>query len=878
MFFPLFTKGAPNYGLLLLFLFLARTSHSQPSQLPQTNRPQGSQRPPSGPPRNQPAQLTVEMIMQDPKWIGASPSEPSWSRDGKYLFFNWNPDKAVSDSTYYITKEDHHPQKAPFSLLQNTVAAEAARYNTTHTAFTYTRDGDIFWADSRSGKETRITNTLDKESDPVFSFHDHKIVYTRNSNLFACDLATGLTEQLTNFQRMAEPPKDDKKEPLNAQEKWLRDDQLQQFDVLRTRKAKKDRADSILKARQPKTIRSIFIDDKLLNGLSISPDGRFITYRLIRRATGTHNTIVPSYVTESGFTQDIPGRTKVGAPQGNYAFFVFDTEKDTVIAVTANQLPGITDLPDYVKDYPAKTPSGSAASPGTATSPGTNNTSGSTESTGSTASSGATEPSGVTTSSGVATSTEAKPSPRGVIFNGPDWSEQGTHAIVDIHSQDNKDRWLMLLDAATGKLKLLDRQRDEAWIGGPGIGSFFGGASSGWIDENTYWFQSEASGYSHLYKADVTSGEKKALTSGHYEILHAALSKDKKYFYITTNEVDPEEQQFYQLPVSGGKAERITTLTGANQVILSPDERQLAILYSYTNKPWELYLQDNKTGSRPQQITSLAMSEQFKSYPWRDPALITFTAKDGAIVHARLYRPAASGTTPSGASRPAVIFVHGAGYLQNAHKWWSSYFHEYMFNNLLADNGYTILDIDYRGSAGYGRDWRTGIYRHMGGKDLSDQVDGVRYLVEKEGVDPKHIGIYGGSYGGFITLMALFTEPDVFAAGAGLRSVTDWAHYNHAYTSNILNEPYNDSLAYHRSSPIYFAEGLKGHLLMCHGMVDENVHFQDIVRLTQRLIELGKNNWELAVYPVEDHGFVEPSSWTDEYKRIFRLFETYLKP
>jgi dipeptidyl aminopeptidase/acylaminoacyl peptidase len=237
-----------------------------------------------------------------------------------------------------------------------------------------------------------------------------------------------------------------------------------------------------------------------------------------------------------------------------------------------------------------------------------------------------------------------------------------------------------------------------------------------------------------------------------------------------------------------------------------------------------------------------------------------------------LYKPAHPHPT-----KPAVIFVHGAGYLQNAHKWWSSYFREYMFHNLLADNGYTVLDIDYRGSAGYGRDWRTGIYRHMGGKDLTDHVDAAKYLTEKLGIDPERIGIYGGSYGGFITLMAMFTTPGVFNAGAALRPVTDWAHYNHGYTSNILNQPFTDSIAYRRSSPIHFAEGLKGNLLICHGMVDVNVHFQDVVRLVQRLIELGKDNWELAVYPVEDHGFVEPSSWTDEYKRIFKLFETHLK-
>jgi len=221
--------------------------------------------------------------------------------------------------------------------------------------------------------------------------------------------------------------------------------------------------------------------------------------------------------------------------------------------------------------------------------------------------------------------------------------------------------------------------------------------------------------------------------------------------------------------------------------------------------------------------------------------------------------------------------VHGAGYLQNAHKWWSSYFREYMFNNLLCDKGYTVMDIDYRGSAGYGRDWRTGIYRFMGGKDLTDQVDAAKYMTDSLGVNPSNIGLYGGSYGGFITLMALFTTPDVFKAGAALRPVTDWAQYNHGYTSNILNEPFTDSIAYRRSSPLYWAAGLKNHLLICHGIVDTNVNFQDAVKLSQRLIELGKDNWEIIGYPMEDHGFVEPSSWTDEYKRILKLFETNLK-
>jgi len=165
----------------------------------------------------------------------------------------------------------------------------------------------------------------------------------------------------------------------------------------------------------------------------------------------------------------------------------------------------------------------------------------------------------------------------------------------------------------------------------------------------------------------------------------------------------------------------------------------------------------------------------------------------------------------------------------------------------------------------------------MGGKDLDDIIDGAEYLAESHRVDRTRIGVYGGSDGGFLTLMAMFTKPDVFAAGAALRPVTDWAHYNHTYTSNILNVPPEDAEAYRRSSPIHFAEGLKGALLICHGLVDTNVHAQDSVRLAQKLIELRKENWELSLYPVENHAFEEETSWADEYRRILKLFETHLR-
>jgi dipeptidyl aminopeptidase/acylaminoacyl peptidase len=322
----------------------------------------------------------------------------------------------------------------------------------------------------------------------------------------------------------------------------------------------------------------------------------------------------------------------------------------------------------------------------------------------------------------------------------------------------------------------------------------------------------------------------------------------------------------------GGERRRLTQLPGGHQAEMSPDGTMLATVYSYTNKPPELYLQDLRdTAAKPIQATT-SPAPDFWKYSWTDVPIVKIPARDGAQVPARIYKPAKWRK-----GGPLVVFVHGAGYLQNVHHRWSQYAREYMFHHLLMDRGYLVLDLDYRASAGYGREWRTAIYQHMGGKDLDDQVDAVRWAIREHGVNPKRVGIYGGSYGGFITLMAMFTQSDVFQAGAALRPVTDWAHYNHGYTSNILNTPQSDENAYRRSSPIYHANGLKGALLICHGMVDTNVHFQDTVRLVQRLIELRKENWDLAVYPVEDHAFLQPVSWADEYRRILGLFETNLR-
>ena len=351
-------------------------------------------------------------------------------------------------------------------------------------------------------------------------------------------------------------------------------------------------------------------------------------------------------------------------------------------------------------------------------------------------------------------------------------------------------------------------------------------------------------------------------------------ASDNLNFEMVTSEPSPFTRQAYRMAMTGGARTRLTTGDGGHAPVVSPvDASVMATVYSTSNTPPELFLA--RAGQTTMSQLTTSTTAEFRSYAWKVPPIVMLDGEDGTKVPARVYDPKAFGKASNGA---AVIFVHGAGYLHNVHNWWSSYSREFMFHHLLAERGYTVIDIDYRGSAGYGRDWRTAIYRWMGGKDLDDQVSGSKYLTTSHGIDPERIGIYGGSYGGFMTLMALFTKPQFFGAGAGLRSVTDWAGYNHGYTGRILNLPQDDTTSYRKSSPIFLAEGLQDPLLIAHGMVDTNVQFQDVVQLSQRLIELGKTDWEMAVYPVEDHGFVRPSSWTDEYRRILELFDRTIGP
>src|SRR5690606_20679822 len=707
--------------------------------------------------------LTVGKIMRDPKWMGTSPSNYRWSDNSRFLYFNWNPEGKDKSQVYRLDVASKKYELSSDSLAK---LDEAPQYifNQDKTLAVFEREGDLYVKNKEKVK--RLTETIERENPLSFLLND-ELVFQRNENVYTLDLNNNTVRQLTNFQRGVAPKVGQK---LSDQDEWLKKDQEQLFEVFKEEDRLKD------KTKKKENKKTLYLGDAYLGGLSVSPDGQFITYRLIYPAKGNRNTIVPDFITRSGYVEDLNMRTKVGNELTQFKSFVYKVKQDTALEVKASNIPGIKDLPAYISDYSERLAELQKAN-------------------------------------------KDRQASRGVSS----WSPNAKYAVITAKAQDNKDFWMLKVNQEEASLIQVGRQDGDGWISVLVIGR-----DVKWLNEHTFYFNSEASGYSHLYSYDLNSNNKKQLTEGNWEVQSVQLSKDGKNFYISANKEHPGITHFYSLPVQGGNLVQITSMKGGNEVTLSPDEKYLAISHSTMNKPWELYLQNNKPQADASKITKSTTAE-FDSYAWREPDMVKFQNRYGYDVYARVYP--AKNPHPN---KPAVVFVHGAGYLQNVHYWWRQYFREYMFNNMLADNGYTVIDIDYTASSGYGRNHRTGIYRHMGGKDLTDQVDGVKYLVDHYGVNPANVGLYGGSYGGFITLMGLFTEPDVFKSGAALRSVTDWAHYNHGYTANILNTPVEDPIAFKRSSPIYFADKLKGNLLMLHGMVDVNVQFQDIVRLNQR--------------------------------------------
>ena len=770
--------------------------------------------------------VTLERIMSDPDWIGNPPEAPYWADDGRSVYYER---KRTGEDRKDLIRLDLETGKSTIveDKDRGAVDARGGKLNRDRTKKVYERRGDIYVKDLKTGAVRQITRTAAREESPQFLVGEDRISYRQGWGFYVVDLATGLVTQAADLRLEDDPAKEEE------EKSYLEEQQTRLFDVIREKqeeeKKRREEEQAEQKADPTRAPLPWYLGkDVAIETAALSPSGQqlvLVTYPKPGPAS-QKPTKLAQFVTESGNVETEEVRAKVGTePPAPHAVALLDLEKHERHEVDLSGLPGIQEDPlakirkkdEDEKDSKDK---------------------------------------------------KDEKKSRAVEVLGVSWSDDGRRVAVQLRARDNKDRWTGTLDAQ-GKLTLRHRLTDPAWIN-------WGFNDFGWLPDNeTLWYLSEESGYSRLYLVSDATGKTRPLTpQGSYEVSDPLISWDGRSIYYRANQAHPGSYDIWRIEVASGKAEQLTRLGGLTAAELSPDEGRLLLLHSSVTRPDELYVQDARAGAEARQVTNTRTPE-FLAIEWSVPEIVDVPSRHGAgPIYSRVYTP--QGFDPS-RKYPAVLFVHGAGYLQNAHSGWSNYFREFMFHTLLTRAGYVVLDMDFRASAGYGRDWRTAIYRQMGFPEVEDLKDGVAWLVANKSVDEKRVGVYGGSYGGFLTFMSLFREPELFAAGAALRPVTDWAHYNHEYTSNILNTPEDDPESYLRSSPIEYAQGLNKPLLICSGMLDDNVFFQDTVRLVQRLIELEKQDFETAIYPVERHAFERPSSWLDEYRRVYKLFETHLK-
>ncbi|MGL1957775.1 MAG: prolyl oligopeptidase family serine peptidase [Colwellia sp.] len=808
--------------------------------------------------------ITLKQIMADPDWFGRAPTAWYWGDDSNTVFYQQkqlgtplhdlfeiklnNEKLATNHASKKVALADYHITKDKNAILNQQNSHEVYSFN-----------GNVFVKTLKDNTVKQLTFTSAQASDAMF-LTNGDVAYRVGNTFYAHTINTGKIVELANL-KMLDKPKgilEPSTYIAKEQHKLIKYIALQQ----RNKKLEVQQKQALLSENNTVTMTDFYFGKgNKVSHASLSPAADKLLVSITSdKSSRDKSDIMPNYVTNNGVIAVKKVRSRVANNrQYKESLFIIDLNTAQKTVLSYDSLPGFDDdvLASVKKENYAR-------------------------------------------SGKVYQSTKTPRNIHLLAMKLPvKWSNNGEQVALMLEAWDNKDRWLTTVNFANNRLISQHRLHDNAWIN-------WNFNEFGWLNssnnqskqstqskkssqvkQTSLYYLSEQSGYSHLYVKPL-KGKASQLTSGKFEVSDVSLSKDQQRFIFKANKKHPGIYEIYQVDLAKNLT-ALTNLGGMNNYALSPDESKLLIEHSTVTMPPELYVQNlsvnNLTTKNEAKQVTHTVSKQFLAMPWSSPTIVAIpSSNQQEPIYSRVYLPknylfenkVPKKQHATATKNRAVMFTHGAGYLQNSHLGWSGYFREFMFHSMLVQQGYVVIDMDYRASSGYGRDWRTSIYRHMGKVEVEDMRDGVNWLVNNANVDSKRIGTYGGSYGGFLTLMSMFTEPDLFASGSAIRLVSDWAYYNHGYTANILNTPEDDPIAYERSSPIYFAEGLQKPLLINAPMVDDNVFFEDTVRLVQRLIELEKQDFETAIYPVEPHGFVQPSSWLNEYRRIFKLFENTL--
>ncbi len=454
----------------------------------------------------------------------------------------------------------------------------------------------------------------------------------------------------------------------------------------------------------------------------------------------------------------------------------------------------------------------------------------------------------------------------------PKWSPDSKKLVIEKRKRNCKRREILVKDLIDNKEIVIYEENTQKWIYE--------------LSQESYWspksdniaFISDRDGWCHLY---ILNLEKKSLTQftkGEYEVSYPAWSPDGSKIAFTSNKDSLIERQIWVMSFPKGRLEKITESRGTNMMpFWSPDGKKLAYLHSDPYTVLDIWVKTFPKGES-KQLTN-AMPESLDKKALVPPEFLYYESVDGVKVPAFLFKPK---EFDQNKKYPAIIWIHGDGILQNRYGWHPSknYGVYYGFHQYLLQKGYVVLSVDYRGSIGYGRDFMQGHYMDLGGKDCEDVIRGAEYLSSLNFVDPQRFGVWGLSYGGYLTLQSIIKYPEMFKAAINVAGVDDWNDWakdpDGWWIQGRMGDPQDHKQLYYQSAPINFVDKIKTPLLILHGTADYNVPFYESVRLVDALIKKGKI-FELMIYPGEDHYFIWSYTWKDVFQRAENFFEKYLK-
>ncbi|HUP22737.1 MAG TPA: prolyl oligopeptidase family serine peptidase [Thermoanaerobaculia bacterium] len=428
---------------------------------------------------------------------------------------------------------------------------------------------------------------------------------------------------------------------------------------------------------------------------------------------------------------------------------------------------------------------------------------------------------------------------------------------------------IRVVELATGRGR-------EVFRAEPGRGSVFRAVEAEtqlvWTADGFLVFPWEREGWTHLYSVPVAGGAARLLTTGAFEVEYVTTDADRRGVVYSSNQGDIDRRHLWRVAASGGAPVAVTSGNGVENVPAVTSEGHVAFLRADGKRP---LLPAIRVGDVVRDLAPDALPADFPLAHLVEPEPVVFAASDGLPIHGQLFRPPASFTGP----RPAAVFFHGGSRRHMMLGWhYSSYYHNcYAFHQLLASRGFVVLSVNYRSGTGYGLEFREALdYGATGASELHDVLGAALYLRSRPDVRADAIGLWGGSYGGYLTAMGLSRASDLYAAGVDIHGVHDWNRtiQNFVPSYDPLEDPARAGLAF-ESSPLAQVENWRSPVLLVHGDDDRNVPFLETVELVEKLRQHGVEH-EILVFPDEVHSFLVHANWVEIFERSAEFLARHL--